>query len=352
MGSTLSRADAPAASPPTNLASSTASEVAQAESPAKLTPFTSRFTTPLEQPQTSPQPSAPQTQSQPPTPKSWWRHFERSDLPNPGAYEEINQDATLILRPNLIEGLQFNFNVPLSESFALGSSVEAGSKDRPGLFAFNANYYTNRLVMISRTTPSDGRVNGRIFINHTPALTSKIIADVGPEPDSSKASWDLDYRGSDSCSQFKIASGGVYALSYLQSVSPWLALGGEGFYQSKAGFSALTFAGKYKHGDDTASLSVASFGPIIASYVHKVNPKVSFATELFVDARTRDSHLTLGYRFDLKSASVVGHIDSSGRVAATLEERINPALTLTLSGELDHSREDYKFGFGVNIGGG
>lgn len=206
--------------------------------------------------------------------------------------------------------------------------------------------------MISRTTPSDGRVNGRIFINHTPALTSKIIADVGPQPDSSKGSWDLDYRGADNCAQLKVASGSVVAVSYLQSVAPWLALGGEGFVQTKSQFSAMTFAAKFMHGQDQASLSVATFGPVVANYVHRVSPRVAFATELYVDARSRDSHVSLGYRFDLKTASVIGLVDSSGRVAATLEEKINPALTLVLSGELDHAKQDYKFGFGVNIGGG
>lgn len=244
--------------------------------------------------------------------------------------------------------------------FSLGSTFELGAKDRPGLFAFNANYFTPRLVMISRTTPADGRVNGRVFINHTPALTSKINADVGPKPavatqpgmDGNKGSWDLDYRGSDFAANFKLASPGIVAVSYLQSVTPWLALGGEGFYQSMAEFSALTAAVKYSWEKDLMTLSMASYGPIIASYVRKVNPKVSFATECIVDARNMESHVTVGYRFEFKNATVVGNVDSGGRIAATLEERINPALSLTLSGELDHSKEDYKFGFGVNIGGG
>lgn len=352
MGATVSRADAAetaeAAVSGVAAASATATEKKpQSESMQKpFSPFSSGLAATTEKSSSSDSKASSSPQ------KYWWRNIDRSELPNPGAYEEINQDATLILRPNIIDGLQFNFNAPLSQSFALGNSIEMGSKDRPGLFAFNANYYTNRLVMISRTTPSDGRVNGRIFINHTPALTSKINADVGTEPDSSKGSWDLDYRGSDFCSQLKVANGGIVAVSYMQSVTPWLSLGGEGFYQGKSRFSAITMAAKYSHEKDTASLSVASFGPIIASYMYRVNPKVAFASELFVDGRTRDSHLTLGYRFDLKSASVIGHVDSAGRIAATLEERINPALTLTLSGELDHSKEDYKFGFGINIGGG
>lgn len=344
MGATFSRAEA---SPAAGVAASAVasaeagSKPSKPESSAPLTPFTSRILS-----------NAKNNGSKKNVPSGpWWRTFERSELPNPGGYEEITQEAIMILRPNLIEGMQFNFTAPMSNTFALGSSVEMGAKDNAGVFAFNANYFTNRIVMMSRTTPSDGRVNGRIFINHTPAFTSKIIADVGLEPDSSKGSWDLDYRGSDYSSQLKFANG-VVAVSYLQSVAPWLALGGEGFYQHKSCFSAITLAGKYFTKDDTASISLSSFGPIVANYVHRVNPKVSFATEIFVDARTRDSHLTLGYRFDLKSATVIGHVDSTGRVAATLEEKINPALSLTLSGELDHSKEDYKFGFGVNIGGG
>lgn len=344
MGATYSQP----APPPTLLAAAIAEHVSKADDrPATPTPFSSGLAAAAKKtpPPTTPTPTSDAT-------KPWWRTIERSELPNPGSYEEINQEATIILRPNLVEGLSFTFNAPLSESFALGSAVELGAKDRPGQFAFLANYFTNRLVMMSRTTPADGRVNGRVFINHTPALTSKITADVGPQPDSSKGSWDLDYRGTDSCSSLKVANGGIVAVSYLQSVTPWLALGGEGFCQGKSRFSALTMAAKYSHGPDTASLSVASFGPIIGSYVHRVNPRVAFATEIFLDGRSRDSHVTFGYRFDLKSATVIGHVDSAGRVAATLEERINPALMLSLSGELDHAKEDYKFGFGINIGGG
>lgn len=282
--------------------------------------------------------------------KAWWRAFPRSELPNPGAYEDMNQDATAILRPNVFEGMQFNMNMPVgSPSFSLGQNVEMGAKDHPGAYAFSANYFTNRLVMVSRLTPADGRVTGRIFYTHTPAVTSKIIADVGAEADSSKASWDLDYRGEDFCSQLKLANGGVAAVSYLQSVTPSLALGGEGFYQGKSRFSAITGAAKYSSGPDIASLTVASFGPVIASYMHRVNPKSAFATELYIDSRTRDSHMTLGYRFDLTSASIVGNIDSSGRISATVEERLNPILAFCLSGEIDHARGDSRFGFSMNL---
>lgn len=282
--------------------------------------------------------------------KAWWRNFPRSYLPNPGAYEDMNQDATIVLRPNVFDGMQFNMNMPIgSPSFSLGQNIEMGAKDSPPSYAISANYFTNRLVLVSRTTPADGRVTGRIFYTHTPQTTVKIIADVGADAESSKASIDFDYRGVDFCSQLKLANGGVAAVSYLQSVTPSLALGGEGFYQGKSGFSAITAAAKYTHGPDVASLTVASFGPVIASYMHRVNPKSAFATELYIDGRTKDSHMTLGYRFDLTSASVMGNIDSSGRISATVEERLNPILAFCLSGEIDHARGDSRFGFSMNL---
>lgn len=288
--------------------------------------------------------------------QSWWNWLTTSrknpDIPNPGTYDDINQEAMLILRPNLVEGLSFNFNTPLSETFAMGSGLEMGAKNHPGMFTFNANYYTDRVVMISRTSPSNGRILGRFLINHSPALTTKINADVGREPDSCRVTSDIDYRRATSSSQLKFASGRICALSHMHSVTPHLAFGGEALVQARTGFAVATLAAKYHDAKRISTISISSIGPLMASFVHKVNPKVSFATEMFVDCRTRESLVSVGYRFDLSSSTVVGHIDSNGKVAAVLEERINPALSLTLSGELDHSSDSHNFGFGVNIGGG
>lgn len=263
----------------------------------------------------------------------------------------MSGESQMVLHQPTIEGLQFNMTLPQSEKFASGIAFDLGAKERAPQFGVLNNYFTNRLVAITRFTPGDGHLNGRVFYKHTPALTSKLQGEVVPtDLPNSRVSWEMDYRGSDYVAQCKIASGGVYAMSYLQSVTPWLALGGEGFFQSRSAFSAITFAGKYSLGKDTATVSAATFGPLFATYARKVNPKCTLATELFVDGRTRESQVSLGYRFDLRQASVTGIIDSSGRVAAIVEEKINPGFALTLSAELDHGKEDYKFGIGVTFG--
>lgn len=45
-----------------------------------------------------------------------------------------------------------------------------------------------------------------------------------------------------------------------------------------------------------------------------------------------------------------GKLDSNGVVAAFLEERLNMGVNLLLSAEIDHSKKDYKFGFGMTVG--
>ncbi|EME30444.1 mitochondrial protein translocase, MPT family isoform 1 [Galdieria sulphuraria] len=289
------------------------------------------------------------TQTKPSRRPWFWKRIERTELPNPGSYEDINQEASAVLRPNLFDGFRFDFNYPLSAMFSMGHSIEMGSLQKPPGYAFSANYLSNHLVMLSRVDLS-GHVNGRVFINHSPFLTSKIVAETSSQPNESKATWDLDYRGSDFCGQLKFGNMGIVALSYLQSVTPNLSLGGEGFYQGATGFSAITAAGRYVTHDGVATCTIASFGPLVASYCHRVNPRVTLATEFFWDLRSRDSLVTIGYKFDLRQATVTGQIDTNGRVAALLEEKINPGLSFLLSGEIDHSRQEYKFGFGVTIG--
>lgn len=282
----------------------------------------------------------------------WWRRVERTDLPNPGGYEDISADASAILRPNLFDGVQLSMNLPLSPAFSIGHTFDmggGGSPPRPPGYAFTANYMSNSVVVLSRVDLT-GRVHGRAFVTHTPAVLSKVVAESTAEEGSAKATWDVEHRGSDAVSSLKVGNEGTLAASYLQSVTPAVSVGGQGFYQVKEQFSALTAAVKYADGGDLATATVASYGPVILTYMRRVNPRFALAAEMFVDARSRESLVTAGYRYDLRSATVVGQVDSNGRVATSLEEKIAPGFSFLLSGEVDHSAQEYRFGFGLQLG--
>jgi mitochondrial import receptor subunit TOM40 len=305
----------------------------------------------------------------------WWRAIERTELPNPGAYEEINQEANTVLRPNLFDGTRFDMNLPLTPTLSTGHSIEMGSTQTTPGYALSVNYITNTLIAVSRMDMT-GRFNGRLFYTHTPRLISKLLVSRQPAEDPAAAAamlaaatggaaiqpppptsatttvmYDLDYRGSDYSANLKLGTGGVISLAYMQSIVPSFSMGGEGFFQLRNKFSALTAAARFLTTDGIFSATVASFGPVVASYVHRVNPRVSLAAELFWDTRSRESYVTAGYKFDLRSATVIGQVTSLGKVAALLEEKLSPGVSFLLSGEIDHWQQQYKFGFGLQVGG-
>lgn len=52
----------------------------------------------------------------------------------------------------------------------------------------------------------------------------------------------------------------------------------------------------------------------------------------------------------LRQCRLRGRIDTEGKIAAFLEERINVGVNFLLSAELDHVKKDYKFGLGLTVG--
>jgi len=112
---------------------------------------------------------------------------------------------------------------------------------------------------------------------------------------------------------------------------------------------------------------VSSDLALSASYAHQVvesdKSKIWLATDLRLKPSSQDFKVfqagqgqvataSVGYQIDMRQSSLKGFIDSTGKVSTTVEERLNPAISLLVSAELDHAKEDYKFGFGMNVGGG
>lgn len=260
----------------------------------------------------------------------------------------INQSRTVILKPNTFEGLQFSSHAGLARSFSVGHSVTIGKNNG---WAFLANYVTNGLTMISRLSP-DGHVSGKIIAIHTPHLTSRIQAEAGPNPKSNIAHYDLEYKGSDYTANLKTGNSGVLTVSYVQAVAPWLALGSEFIYIKSNHMSGMTLAARLHNERNVASLNlVPTTGMIDMNYIYKPSANVSFATEFQTQLQTMESRVSAGYNYVFadKSASVTAQINSDGFVTAILTRQIMPSFGLMLSAELDHVREDHRFGLGVTL---
>lgn len=171
--------------------------------------------------------------------------------------------------------------------------------------------------------------------------------------------------------------GGVpetYSVAFMQAFSSSLALGGEYAIPRSGDEPAVTLALKYAprpsepipappvlpsgmpspympvNPKDPGQVFTTSYSPstglIHSTYWRRLNQRLEMATEaqLLVsggDARgigRREGLATVGFKLDTLFASVRGSVDTHGRVATLLEERIAQGMALHLSGEIDFGR--------------
>ncbi|WOL04577.1 mitochondrial import receptor subunit TOM40-1-like [Canna indica] len=282
------------------------------------------------------------------------------NLPCPIPFEEVQREALMSLKPELFEGLRFDFTKGLNQRFALSHSVFMGSMEVPSQssgtikvptahYEFGANFLDPKLMLVGRVM-TDGRLNARVKCDLTDKLTMKINAQLTNEPHFSQGMFNFDYKGTDYRTQFQIGNNAFYGGNYIQSVSPHLSLGTEIFWLGHQRKSGIGFAARYNTDKMVATGQVASTGIVALSYVQKVSEKVSLASDFMYNHMTGDVTSSFGYDYILRQCRLRGKLDSNGVIAAYLEERLNMGVNFILSAEVDHKKKDYKFGFGMTVG--
>ncbi|KAG6725976.1 hypothetical protein I3843_02G045700 [Carya illinoinensis] len=248
------------------------------------------------------------------------------NLPCPIPYEEIHREALMSLKPELFEGMRFDFTKGLNQKFSLSHSVFMGPMEIPSQssetikipaahYEFGANFIDPKLMLFGRIM-TDGRLNARVKCDLTENLSLKANSQLTNEPHMSHGMVSFDYKGKDYRTQFQLGNGALFGANYIQ----------------------------------VATGQVASTGLVALSYVQKVSEKVSLASDFMYNYMSKDVTASFGYDYILRQCRLRGKIDSNGCAAAFLEERLNMGLNFILSAELDHRKKDYKFGFGLTVG--
>lgn len=167
-----------------------------------------------------------------------------------------------------------------------------------------------------------------------------------------------DYTGNDFSASLKAMNpsfldGGVTGIfmgSYLQSVTPKLALGLEGVWQRTAMNQGpdcmISYAARYKSTDWIASAQLMAQGGIQASYWRRLAEKVevgadvklefSPAMAIMMGAPPKDGTATLGAKYEFRASTFRAQVDSKGKLGCVLEKRVAPPIQLTFAGEIDH----------------
>lgn len=178
-------------------------------------------------------------------------------------------------------------------------------------------------------------------------------------PGASQVSLEQDYTGADFSASLKsinpsILEGGLTGMfigSYLQAVTPRLALGLEGVLQKPGGGmgpeAAISYAGKYKGDDWIGSLQLLTQGGLQGSYWRRLTDKVETGIDVnlqfagmgggaMMGGPSKEGVATLGAKYEFARSIFRAQVDSKGKIGCLLEKVVAPPVRMTFAGELDH----------------
>ncbi|OEL13476.1 Mitochondrial import receptor subunit TOM40-1 [Dichanthelium oligosanthes] len=255
------------------------------------------------------------------------------NLPCPVPYEEIQREAFLALKPELFEGMRFDFTKMVSQVFALSHSVSMGSMEVPAQgsdvikiptsnYEFGANFINHKMMLMGRIS-HEGREIIRVKYDLTENLSVKINAQLTSEPHYSQGMFNFDYKLA--CLLYHFINNktlkdieSLYIFYAFQSVTKNLSLGTEAFWLGQQRKSGVGVVARYDTKKWVATGQIATTGMVALSYVQRVSEKVSLASDFMYNQMTKDVTASFGYDYVLR--------------------------------QIDHWKKDYKFGFGMAVG--
>jgi len=304
---------------------------------------------------------------------------------NPGPYEMVTSDGKRLVQLDTYEGFRCDIQKQMSpfmlvlHSFALGTQLPDGRKSS---YSFMTQFAEEANVLIARVDPGRGSVDGR-YHRALPFGTFRTQFNLDGQNDQLLA--DLDVGGQTWTGNLKLASMGgavAYGCNYLQTVTPKLTMGGEGLYLAANQGLMSSYTLKYsfmapKVGDvdvplpkqqpgmppiepSGASTVLLNFNAaqslLTCNYKRVVTAnRVTLGAELQCNPLKLDeSALLLGAEFKLQRSRVAISADGSGRVQSVVEAKLGLAPqspSLNFSADVDHVKDEMKFGFGLNIEG-
>jgi mitochondrial import receptor subunit TOM40 len=196
-------------------------------------------------------------------------------------------------------------------------------------------------------------VDGRFNYGWSGSDVSKIQAQISATPASpSIVQLEHDRHGRDYTLSLKaynpspVDLTGIYSASYLQSVSPNLALGLDCVLQRpipNVAEAALSYLAKWS-GAKKDWVATAQFQPaqgvIQSTYWQKLGERVEAAADLTIIPSLvpaeRKALGTVGAKYDFRSATFRAQLDSRGRISALLEQRLTGNFAVLIAGEIDH----------------
>jgi len=297
-------------------------------------------------------------------------------LENPGTVDNISREVQkdVLLSNFMFSGLRCDLQKIFSVNplFRLQHGFAMGSQALPPwqLMAL----YGNSNVFMQAAYSSDKSLTAWGNLRWTPQFVTKTQTSIDPRQSQAMVQFDNEYTGDDFSASLKtispsILEGGFTGIvigSYLQSLTPKLALGLEGVWQ-RAGLNtkpetAVSYCARYKGTDWIASAQYLAQGSLGASYWRRLTDKVEAGVDcqlqfapgvgggLFGGMR-REGTTTVGVKYNFSTSVYRAQLDSAGKFGVVLEKRVAPPVTLTFAAEIDQWKNTHKLGLAVSLEG-
>lgn len=136
-----------------------------------------------------------------------------------------------------------------------------------------------------------GAVDGRFIKQWNPRVTSKTFLHLGPQQEMTNLVLEADLAGSDYTAAMRLMSGPLVGVSYFQSVTERLCMGGEGVYHHGRGFVGTSYSARYATPGWTAYGTLTGDMRLNVAYLRKVSERVKLAAECQVDGSERSAQV-------------------------------------------------------------
>jgi mitochondrial import receptor subunit TOM40 len=307
-----------------------------------------------------------------------------SAIANPGPYESAAMDCKRLVSLDTYDGFRCDINKQLSphmavvHSFWLGTNLPDGRKRT---YSWLTQVADNDSLYMARLDPEKGSIDGRIHKSILGGLAMfKLQLGLSAEGQTDQALADVDFGGMSWTGNLKYGSMGgglIYGCNYYQSITPKLSMGGEGMYISANNNLLSNYTVKYSFpapagedesgtggtaapGDSSpASTICANFNSaqsmLALNYKRVVTPnRVTLGAELACNPMTLESQVVLGAEFKWSRSKLQLAIDGSAKMQSVFEAKLGKEPgqpSLTLCAELDHLKDEMRFGYGLSMDG-
>ncbi|RAQ46754.1 import receptor subunit tom-40 [Aspergillus flavus] len=296
-------------------------------------------------------------------------------LPNPGTVDNIAREVQkeVLLSNFMFSGLRADLTkvFGMSPLFRVSHAFSMGSSGNLPPYAFSAMYGSPKVFM-QGNFGSDGALAAVGNYRWNPKLVTKTNTQIMAGASQGLMQIDNDYTGDDFSASIKAFNPsfldggltGIFVGSYLQSVTPSLALGFEAIWQRQAmntrPETAISYSARYKANDWIASAQLQAQGVFTASYWKKLSERVEAGVDMnlqfapnaaaaLMGGPSRDGTTAIGAKYDFRASTFRAQVDSAGKVSCLLEKRIAMPISLTFAGEIDQAKQSAKLGLAVSL---